>query len=53
MSKLFKVRLQYGVLVSAETPEQAVTQIATAMAQNPYTYIFGAEVASFEAKPDR
>jgi len=53
MSKLFRVRFQYGMLVPADTPEQAVQTAATTITQNPYAAIFGAEVASFEARPER
>ena len=53
MSKLFRVRFQYGILVPADSSEQAVQTAATTIAQNPYACIFGAEVASFEAKPER
>jgi len=53
MSKLFRVRFQYGMLVPADTPEQAVQTAATTITQNPFAAIFGAEVASFEAKSER
>jgi len=45
---LYRIRLQYGLLQEAETPEKALRAVADIIRQNPFSVLYGVEEGNID-----